>query len=92
MCLAICSTLPFSASVPTKTALDSTDVSHTQVDPCGSQAGGGIGVCEETEEKVRGADGVRRYKIDVSTARLLEEFFAPYNTKLFELLGRKLEW
>mmetsp|Transcript_12229 Transcript_12229/g.39147 ORF Transcript_12229/g.39147 Transcript_12229/m.39147 type:complete len:201 (+) Transcript_12229:2937-3539(+) len=27
------------ASVPTKTALDSTDVSHTQVDPCGSQAG-----------------------------------------------------
>jgi hypothetical protein len=55
-------------------------------------AGGGIGQCDESEDKVRGPDGVGRYKMEPSTEALLRNFFAPYNERLFTLLGRRLEW
>ena len=55
-------------------------------------AGGGIGECDEDDEgKVRGADGVSRYKIEPSTEALLRQFFAPYNARLFKLLVTKFE-
>ena len=54
---------------------------------------GGIGECETPlAEQPKGADGVRRYDIDGPTEALLREFFAPYNAKLFELVGRTLPW
>ena len=55
-------------------------------------AGGGVEECEAAEDKVRGPDGVRRYKIDAATEDLLKQFFAPYNERLFKMLGRRLEW
>ena len=57
-------------------------------------AGGGIGECDDDDEagKVRSKDGVRRYEMEPSTEKLLKQFFSPYNEKLFELLGRRLEW
>ena len=37
-----------------------------------------------------GADGRRRYKnIDAETKRLLQEFFAPFNQRLFRLLANR---
>ena len=55
-------------------------------------AGGGISACEAPDDQVRGPDGVLRYKIAPATEALLQRFFAPYNQKLFDVLGRKLEW
>ena len=55
--------------------------------------GGGIGKCPSAEdEKSVGADGVSRYKMDGGTEGLLKQFFAPYNARLFALLGRNLPW
>ena len=50
--------------------------------------------CDDDDEagKVRSKDGVRRYEMEPSTEKLLKQFFSPYNEKLFELLGRRLEW
>jgi len=41
---------------------------------------------------VRGKDGISRYEIDSDVAILLRKFFAPYNQRLFTLLGRELPW
>jgi len=54
--------------------------------------GDGIGECATPRDKVVGPDGVGRYKIDAATDALLRKFFAPYNQKLFALLGREVEW
>ena len=91
MCVAIplmssllCVAIPLMSSLPC-VALDG------QSDEDGD--GGGIGKCPSAEdEKSVGADGVSRYKIDGGTEALLKQFFAPYNARLFALLGRTLPW
>ena len=57
-------------------------------------AGGGISECDTPADAGRApnADGRLRYRIAPATKALLHKFFAPYNKKLFDLLGRKLEW
>ena len=55
----------------------------------GDGAETGIGECSDgAETKATGADGVRRYQIDVDTADLLHRFFAPYNARLFGASSR----
>ena len=58
----------------------------------GGNGGRGIGKCAPVKDKVVGADGVSRYKLDRETETLLRDFFRPYNARLFKLLGRQLPW
>jgi len=69
-------------------ASDEGSLEHASIDPCirdTDKAAGSGG-------SAAGSGGSAGYAVEKATASFLRSFFAPYNQRLFKLIGRTLPW